>query len=726
MKLINLLKQSNRLLYIHQTNLLILILYGVIAIGLMAPMASDNILSTTGDNPSHLGYMIQAKMGLDEGQFPLRIAPVENNSWRYPSFQFYSQIPYTLGGLFYKFFTPNNPYEAYRLVIWLSLLMGSFYIYRLSYWLINSQIASILSGISYLSSPYFLNNIHARGAFTEAVAQGILPIIIYYVIQSYNYPKIKYIFLCSIAWFALATTHIITFVYSTLFIGLFGLILIIKTGKINFKLLSLCRVIIGYGVSWLLSLYFLVPVIFESSSLSIRQQVQVISPFENRWYSPLANLLSPTSLPPFPSEMGVAPTYGLHPSIGWIFLSAVGVIIYYNYFARSLSLKSQSTYPYLITLLWIFLIAFLAIWSPIDFWKFLPRQLWVTQFSFRILTHIMWTGALLTGYGIILIFRKKLDRRHLILGLLIIIIASRSWLPSPRGNISVDDIVKDPRFKYTGALDYLNRNPIEALYGNAELPLLPPKWIPDYSTWDIFVNQWLVLPIKQNYPVWKAEEKPVLSLEGEVLDNLPENASLVVQLNGKIIDSISLSSSQFTWNISFYNINIPDKYFRLKFLVNGTNNNEQTIKIKINKFVFQSLSPQKTIIPVSETEKNCSQEGVNKVCQITITPEAQIIQLPVLYYPKMLKIWVNNQRVNYFPVYYRDYNLVGLQLEPGTYKIKVAFHGLSWANWISGLAWLGLISGIIVSITQDKKTIKSTSRERLKFDTIGTKPPKGG
>ena len=63
----------------------------------------------------------------------------------------------------------------------------------------------------------------------------------------------------------------------------------------------------------------------------------------------------------------------------------------------------------------------------------------------------------------------------------------------------------------------------------------------------------------------------------------------------------------------------------------------------------------------------------------------------------MLKIWVNNQRVEGFPVNYRDFNLLGLKLTPGQYQIQVKFVGLAWANWISFLGWLGIISMAILN-----------------------------
>ncbi|CCQ50470.1 6-pyruvoyl-tetrahydropterin synthase-related protein [Crocosphaera watsonii] len=689
----------NEWLYKHRISIAIAILYTVVAISLMAPMASSRIINGMfGDTASHVGYVAQARTAIIEGQFPLRVAPLEGNSWRYPGFQFYSQLPYFIGGWFYKLVTPNNPYEAYKLVIILALIIGGFYTYRLGYQLTKSRIASILGGIAYMSAPYLLNNIHARGAFTEAIAQGILPVVLYYVIQCYLTGKRRYLIISSISWFCLAVTHIITFVYGSLFIGLLALVVIIQTRKTDFSFKRLIVPFQSYGLGWLLGFYFLAPVVFISPYLSIRRQLEVINPFSTNTYTPLANLLSPTSLPPEPSQSGLAGTYGLHPAIGWILLAAWGVTMYYHYFAPSLPPKLQETRPYMLGLLWVFGVSLFLTWSPVDIWSILPRQLWVTQFTFRFLTHVMWAGSLLTAYAMVLIFRRRLDRRHLIIGILVIVLASRPWLPAPKGNLTVDQLKQEPLFRYSGALDYLYRPPIRTLYGKAELPLLSPDWFPGYGTWNTFVNHPLILDAELRYPAWEEGENPVIFIEGEVpLERIANTAALEVHFDGKVIASFPLVSRELKEKVPLPPLDDSKNDFGLKFVVNGATHDGQPLNIRVKRLYLDGMLAKNTLMPVSETEPNCEQKGVSTVCEITVTEEANIVQLPVLYYPDMLKVRVNGQPSQRpFAVHHYDYNLTSLDLKPGTYTIKTTFHGLAWANWISGLAWLGLI-GLIIS-----------------------------
>ena len=91
------------------------------------------------------------------------------------------------------------------------------------------------------------------------------------------------------------------------------------------------------------------------------------------------------------------------------------------------------------------------VWSPFDFWQFLPRSLWVTQFTYRILTQVMWTGALLSAYALVLLFRARLDGRHLVVGLLLIIvtIATSPYLPILHSSsTTIGDLVKQPTIGY--------------------------------------------------------------------------------------------------------------------------------------------------------------------------------------------------------------------------------------------------------------------------------------
>ena len=68
-------------------------------------------------------------------------------------------------------------------------------------------------------------------------------------------------------------------------------------------------------------------------------------------------------------------------------------------------------------------------WSPVDFWKYLPSSFYVTQFTYRLLTHTMWSGAILCAYALVYLFDgRKMTDLAVLLGILIIGMSHASWL----------------------------------------------------------------------------------------------------------------------------------------------------------------------------------------------------------------------------------------------------------------------------------------------------------
>jgi hypothetical protein len=177
------------------------------------------------------------------------------------------------------------------------------------------------------------------------------------------------------------------------------------------------------------------------------------------------------------------------------------------------------------------------------------------------------------------------------------------------------------------------------------------------------------------------------------MENIEDKANLLVQLNDKTLASIPLTQRELIAKIPLENVQRPDQIdtFGLKFLVEGKTKDGRPLSIRMKQFRLEGLSPENTVTSVQDTQKMCQQKGSITSCDITVQKETGIAQLPILYYPRMLKIWVNNQRVEGFPVNYRDFNLLGLKLTPGEYQIQVKFIGLTWANWISFLGWLGIV-----------------------------------
>ena len=236
------------------------LIFALMAFGLLAPMASNTVIPEVPDHDhvNHIGIIVQARQAMEEGQFPLRIAPYEHAGFRYPLFQFYSPLVYTAGGAIYQWITPDNPFAAYKILLWLALVMGGFSLYRTASFLTGSRPAALVAGAMYMTAPYLLSNVHARGALTEVMAQGLLPVTLYCSLRAFDGSwRSIWLPLAAIAWAALVLTHTITFLCSAMFIGL--LILIIGVDRRGIAV-GVWRVGVALALGCLLAMYHLGPV----------------------------------------------------------------------------------------------------------------------------------------------------------------------------------------------------------------------------------------------------------------------------------------------------------------------------------------------------------------------------------------------------------------------------------------------------------------------------------
>src|SRR6185437_15679374 len=101
------------MLYAYKKTFLLFIFFGLLALALFSPIASNEYIPDSADFSNHIVNIIQAKQALHEGQFPVRVAPSLYDGWRYPYYQFYSPFVYTLAGAIHYWLTPDNPFIAF-------------------------------------------------------------------------------------------------------------------------------------------------------------------------------------------------------------------------------------------------------------------------------------------------------------------------------------------------------------------------------------------------------------------------------------------------------------------------------------------------------------------------------------------------------------------------------------------------------------------------------------
>jgi hypothetical protein len=411
-------------------------LYLILAIGLLGPLASDTSLPVAADHGNHTAFIVEARHALEEGQLPLRVAPFAQGRLRYPLFQFYSQTPYVLAGAIYKYLTPDNPWLALKMSYLGGLWLAGFFVFRVGQLLGFDRATSVLTGVVYITAPYVLINIHARGAYTEAFAQSILPVLAYSSIRLIQRRQPVDVLMASLSWFILGTSHLITFVFGTLFY------LLLVACLLTFRCIKLGSAAIlaaACGLGWGLSAFQWYPAA-TIAPLRIHQVMAAGSVFETRWLTPLPSLLSLTSNPPEPLGTGRLNTFFLHPAIGVpILVGVVGV----TYLHRLLANRSE---------VWIclalFSVAFFGTWSPVDFWRVLPGQFQVVQFTYRLMMFTTAFGTILFGY-FASVYRRRDDSPGFLTSLVMLVLLAGSYLPMlPQNNRSLSALISTPVANY--------------------------------------------------------------------------------------------------------------------------------------------------------------------------------------------------------------------------------------------------------------------------------------
>ncbi len=674
-------------------NTFLFFFFGLISLAVMAPIASNTLIPSSHDFMNHLGAIAQAKMALLEGQFPLRIAPFEHAHMRYPLYQFSSPTSYAFAGLIYA--GCHNPLIAYKFTIWFASVIGAIYLYRLAYHFVGSRYSAGLASVVYLTTPLHLILVNRMGAFNEVIAQGVLPVVLYYAFENYHHPQhLKSFLLAAFSWYLLATIHVVSFVYLSFF---FFFILFVLSVKHYLPWEHGFRACFAYAFGWLLALWFMAPSALFGAYLKI--QATLISLAVYNYFTPLAGLISPAASVPWPMNVDFMPiNTPIHPALGWPILLAVGLCTYIL-FARQ-AVTHKKTGSLLLPLLILFFLSFFLTWSPIDFWQYVPKFFRIGQYSWRFLTQVTWIGALLFTWSACWLFDGKLDKRHFIVGTLLLAASTATWMPSVgSAPQTLENLLKNPSLGFSRDDYLLDIKKYPALGEFVESFSLNRESTTDHNGKSVTSA---VLPriLLETAPT------PSLLLTGTIVakeNQAHATAVLVVTLNDKVIASTPVKGGALSWQFTFDKKILAQfpkaETFQLAFQLQSRT--PLALMVALKDVLFLGFLQAPHTLLVEKTAPHCAQYHTETECVLEVPAATQLVDLPVIYYPHLLDVKLNGKRVAYLPVLYHNYPVVGVRPLPHQKNIiSVRFRGLPWANWISGMAWLAWLGGWIFNYKQ--------------------------
>jgi hypothetical protein len=680
-----------------QERLFLFLFFAFLATALIGPIASTTAIPDLADYINHLGAIIQAKMALIEGQFPLRITPAEQSGWRYPFYQFYSPSTYTFAGTLYWLLTPHNPLLAYKITIWIALVAAGLFMYQLTHWLTKSKPAAILASVVYLTSPYYIIVVNRLGSLGETIALAIVPAVVYYTLQRYFHPtKDKTLLQTSLVWYLLITTHLVTFVYTSLMMGILVLLITLQN-RHHWR--NLIHTGIAYLLACMLACWYLAPIAFLAKYFLLSDTYNTTAHI-NYFHPLLSYLVSPSAL--ISTEYRNA-LFKLHPGIGWPILFAFGLSVYA--YCKKIKSHNQRADYLLPSFLILFAIAFLMAWSPFDFWRWLPKPLLIAQYSWRLLSQVSWIGAVLFAWAITALYQKRLDLSHVCIGVFIICMSASQWMPGIKySTIDVAAFIKNPTFVYNHNAYSINFAKYTQFVTQIDSMLIEPD--SKLKTKSPYILHRELLNIA---------DKPYISLEGTVTEKSPSHQQLTALLNNTEIGTTALVSGKLQWNIPLPPATslAENKPIQLQFQVEDKDNKRKLVtadNITLDKLLLSGFLKPSETLNVEQIKSSCHLEKSDTVCDIKVPVSTTLIELPILYYPKLLSITLNGKPTMAQGVMYQGYLLAGVIPKAGEINhIRINFQGLDWANQISRLGW-GLWLFVFMALWYRKlKQAKETS-----------------
>jgi hypothetical protein len=650
---------------------------GFISAAMLAPLASELAVPFSYDLLNHIASIAQAKLALSEGQFPIRQFLMPDNAFYYPNFQFYSPSSYTLAGLIHRWLAPSNPFTALKLTLWICSTIGGVYVYLLSYWFIPSKPAALLTSVAYLTAPYTIIVLTHLCGFNESIAISLMPIVFYYTLFSYTSSNsIQYLLPSSLSWYALITTHLITFIYSAIVLGFLFLIVTIKN-RHHFK--NLISISIGLTLACLMSMWFLAPILKLSSYFAITESFNEYHSFAARvpamlgLFSVNANYQTAA-----PNNADLVSFY--QPSLG---LPIVAGILFglYELIIKSEKLTRRARFwlPYLMITL---LLTFILTTGLFNIWKYIPGVFHVGQYSWRLLSLMSLLGCLVLGWSFYHYYQHQLTVRHVLLISVTLVLSTSSWFPNLTSSTNIEDFLKSPKMLFNPTAYLLNSHKNFSIVDS----------INTFELDTLHNGKWLRLDTDYLIPrsLLDLTTQPVLNLENNTAADSTENIHLDLMANKQLLETkIIKPGEKIKWliNLKYYPlINSSKDDIKIQFVIQSKQKKKPNIPL--DRLYLNGFYKKDELLPFGNFQKNCINKKTVTTCQFTAVNPIKFVELPAYYYPKLLKITLNGKIIPYESILENYSLLAAIKPVIGKNKVTIQFVGDAWANLISQFAFL--------------------------------------
>lgn len=211
----------------------------------------------------HLFRLIEFDKCVRALQIPCRWAPDSGAGYGEPIFNFYGQLPYAVGEIFH--ILAFSKVDSLKIVFILSLILSAIGMFILANKIWKSNQAAFVSSILYLYAPYRAVDVWVRGALPEAVSFVFFPLILLSMENYLEKKKRRDLLFFSLFVALLVINHNLSVILFAPFLIVW---LIYRFMQIR-KLKPFVYLGLGGVFSFLLSAFYVLPVVFESKFIDI-------------------------------------------------------------------------------------------------------------------------------------------------------------------------------------------------------------------------------------------------------------------------------------------------------------------------------------------------------------------------------------------------------------------------------------------------------------------------
>lgn len=323
---------------------------------------------------------------LRDGQFPVRWVADLGYGYGYPIFNFYSPLPYYLGG--FLNLIGLDALLATKLMMGLGILLSGIFMYFLAkeFW---GEIGGVVAGLFYTYAPYHALDIYVRGAVGEFWAMAFLPLMALGFYKAIRQKQWRWVIVGSFGYTGVILSHNLTAMMVTPFL-IVALIIFSFNAYKRKKLYAIRYALYAFLFGLGLSAFYWLPAILEMGYTNVSSQIGGGADFRNHfvciqqlWDSPWGfGGSAPGCIDGFSFRIGklhiLAVLFSLLPLFGWW---------------QKKKLESRMIF---ISILFFLVSVFLMLEISKPIWEAVPVMAYI-QYPWRFLIFVTFTSSFLAG-----------------------------------------------------------------------------------------------------------------------------------------------------------------------------------------------------------------------------------------------------------------------------------------------------------------------------------------